>query len=717
LSRTSTWPAALVGVVALLLGACGSSAKPIVKQCVLNSDCSGSLVCAQGYCVNQCVASRDCAGDARCIILPAPVGNVCQAPLKVTCSLNSDCSPLFCGIDLECRNQCHTDVDCPSGQKCTSQSHLCADPAKDDATHYDPTTNELVPAPDAGVDGPGPGAGGSAGGQGGSSGSGGTTGSGGSAGTGGGAGTAGAGGTGKGGSGGQGGAAGTGGVGGAGGSRGGTGGAGGGGGAAGTGGGLAPSCTKPGGNNALDFGGGVWVTIPDAPTLHPADLTIEVWVNFATLPSDAAIISKPYGSGVGDSFQIHYKSGALIAFVGADANSVNLQNAWTPVLGRWYHIAFTYDHTAGKQSLYVDGQLMVTGNTTTVLAYDSHPIYVGADSDNGSMSVGFTGDIDEVALWPTVRTPAQIKADVPVCVPASVADRIGSWSFDEGMGQLVTDASPNANNGYLGAMQTVADPADPTWIFSTVPWGGDFTLPASGTSPMSACGKPRNKGLHFSSGEFAQAMDSPSLEPQDFTIELWANFSLPPPSNNWHFLALKGSIAGSAQDSFGIYYVNGGLGGGVNSTGINFPWTPIVGRWYHIALTYDHTTGAMQLILDDNLVASGTGSGAPIYDTNPLRLGLKDPNTNFYGDLDEVMFWTSARTLDQVISDMHTCTPPAAALDGSPGGLAAYWSLDDLTDQTQVSADATANRNNLQLGSGVTSDSADPTVIVSTVPF
>lgn len=141
----------LMGAVAFV-AACGSSSKPQVKQCARNSDCSSPLVCGQGYCVGQCVTGRDCPGDQDCIILTG-AGNVCQAPAKKSCQYNSNCSPLFCGVDLQCRNQCLGDVDCPNGDKCADDANgtkLCVDPVKD-AANYDSTTNQIKPAPDAGV--------------------------------------------------------------------------------------------------------------------------------------------------------------------------------------------------------------------------------------------------------------------------------------------------------------------------------------------------------------------------------------------------------------------------------------------------------------------------------------------------------------------------------------------------------------------------------------
>ena len=121
-------------------GGGGSKASP-TPVCAHPSDCSGQLVCIQGFCVQACATSKDCLSGERCI--KASEGNSCQPTQKTTCAYTSQCTtPLVCGVDLQCRNQCQTDVDCPGGV-CTSCSKLCVDPKTIDVNSYDPNTNEL----------------------------------------------------------------------------------------------------------------------------------------------------------------------------------------------------------------------------------------------------------------------------------------------------------------------------------------------------------------------------------------------------------------------------------------------------------------------------------------------------------------------------------------------------------------------------------------------
>ena len=139
----------LVIVFGLILGGCGSSTSvPAAPKCSLASDCQNPLQCVQGYCVAACKESRDCPSGERCIATDQ--GNTCQPVEKATCQYTSQCTkPLVCAIDLQCRNQCQQDIDCATGQKCTSVTHLCADPTID--KNYNPTTNEFNGMDDGGV--------------------------------------------------------------------------------------------------------------------------------------------------------------------------------------------------------------------------------------------------------------------------------------------------------------------------------------------------------------------------------------------------------------------------------------------------------------------------------------------------------------------------------------------------------------------------------------
>src|SRR5450432_3589510 len=141
LARFGSFGSLLFAAMLAGLAGCGSSSglKPTPK-CLYQSDCAGALACVEGYCVAKCMSSKDCNPAGRCIMTAE--GTTCEAPEAATCHYNSQCTqPLVCAGDFQCRSQCRTMADCPTGQFCTTTSKLCADPALDPS--YDPATNEF----------------------------------------------------------------------------------------------------------------------------------------------------------------------------------------------------------------------------------------------------------------------------------------------------------------------------------------------------------------------------------------------------------------------------------------------------------------------------------------------------------------------------------------------------------------------------------------------
>lgn len=142
--------ALLIGLLGLIVSACSSSTakKQLSDGCVLNSDCSTSLVCTFGRCHTACVTSQDCPSGATCV-KSSSQSSVCLLPAEASCINDSRCPlPLVCGVDQNCRGSCKSTSDCPTGQKCTN-SKTCAEPSQVDAN------NDLIIRNDAGASGAG----------------------------------------------------------------------------------------------------------------------------------------------------------------------------------------------------------------------------------------------------------------------------------------------------------------------------------------------------------------------------------------------------------------------------------------------------------------------------------------------------------------------------------------------------------------------------------
>jgi hypothetical protein len=152
------------------------------------------------------------------------------------------------------------------------------------------------------------------------------------------------------------------------------------------------------------------VEITDAPALRPASLTLEAWVAFDAQPGLALIFAKPLGGGNKDSYAVWVDFGTLRAVV-ADAAGLEgprLITSFSPVPGRWYHVAYTFDDGADQQALYIDGTRVAIGGVTTSIGYDAQPLLLGRDAENGIPSFFLKGRIDEAAIYDRALSGAQI---------------------------------------------------------------------------------------------------------------------------------------------------------------------------------------------------------------------------------------------------------------------------------------------------------------------
>src|SRR5579863_3722377 len=136
----SRWTFGIPMAIAALLTAqsCGgSSAHSVTSECIINSDCAGTLVCAFGRCHVACTQSKDCSPGETCL----PPG-VCELSQEATCSSTLPCvTGLTCANDV-CRAACSPGIvagnpgGCLEAQTCNPVSgdstlFVCIDSAGD----------------------------------------------------------------------------------------------------------------------------------------------------------------------------------------------------------------------------------------------------------------------------------------------------------------------------------------------------------------------------------------------------------------------------------------------------------------------------------------------------------------------------------------------------------------------------------------------------------
>ncbi|NQZ38266.1 MAG: T9SS type A sorting domain-containing protein [Crocinitomicaceae bacterium] len=130
--------------------------------------------------------------------------------------------------------------------------------------------------------------------------------------------------------------------------------------------------------------------------------------------------------------------------------------------GNWHHIAFTKNGGTNQVSLYVDGVLDVQG-ISTVLFSPMANTTLGANYANNSYQGKFNGAMDELSVWSSELSIAQIQDDMNNGTSAAAANLEAYFDFEENGGTTVGDNSPNSHIGTMTNMDASND-----WIVGVV---------------------------------------------------------------------------------------------------------------------------------------------------------------------------------------------------------------------------------------------------------
>jgi len=232
--------------------------------------------------------------------------------------------------------------------------------------------------------------------------------------------------------------------------------------------------------SSLHFNGAdQFVQVADSPQLRPqSGVTLEAWVKFASV-ADGQVVGKPFGDNVADSFTLWYQNGKLQGSITKEADHVEF--GWQPAANTWYHLAFTFDSASHSYRLNIDGIDVASRSTSSALTYDSHPVLIGSDNDNGVDVLPFNGLIDNARIWDYARPAASILADEKAVLPAHTPGLLAQYTFSEGSGTTTADSSGNGNTGFLGAGSH-----SPTWSPENAPTDVSNLVISYATIPQTA---------------------------------------------------------------------------------------------------------------------------------------------------------------------------------------------------------------------------------------
>ncbi len=175
--------------------------------------------------------------------------------------------------------------------------------------------------------------------------------------------------------------------------------------------------------------------------------TIEFWIRPETVNGQPQIILNKEGE-----YEIAFGAdGRLwLAFANASPGWTWTASSFAPTLNQWTHVAVSYNN--GQIQIYADGLLVDSINGSGAIG----DIYPGQENltiggRQNAATQRFIGAIDEVRIWNTVRSGAQVSANFDQTLLGNEAGLVGYWQFSETSGLIAIDSTASGNNGLLGA--------------------------------------------------------------------------------------------------------------------------------------------------------------------------------------------------------------------------------------------------------------------------
>lgn len=202
------------------------------------------------------------------------------------------------------------------------------------------------------------------------------------------------------------------------------------------------------------------------PTAASSPFTVEAWVYPTALGADSNIFSQ--GT---DSTRFYYKRANGNLIFSRDGSGLGgEQNCGAFPSNQWSHVAVSWN---GSNTF----TCFINGRTTLIKTVSSPTTTLNGTAAIGQYSGGlsaangfFPGQIDEVKIWSTARSEANIATGMNTRVALDAANLIAYYDFNEGTGSIVynrvSNASTTSDFSYVGSPTL-----DTTKIESTTVYG------------------------------------------------------------------------------------------------------------------------------------------------------------------------------------------------------------------------------------------------------
>jgi BspA type Leucine rich repeat region (6 copies)/Concanavalin A-like lectin/glucanases superfamily/Immunoglobulin I-set domain len=200
------------------------------------------------------------------------------------------------------------------------------------------------------------------------------------------------------------------------------------------------------------------VVIQSADDLQsPNEITVEAWFQPLKVTPGiySAIISKEDGINATSqrSYELRWFPDGKVYGIFFLAGSTYASVSAPLALGQWTHVAASFSSTEGAVRLFTNGVLAATATKTD----DEHQSLTGMTVRQTSLPLIFghfdpypntalEGSLDEVRVWTSCRTAAEIAGNLGCRLSGSESGLAGYWNFDQGN---LNDLTGHGHNGSL----------------------------------------------------------------------------------------------------------------------------------------------------------------------------------------------------------------------------------------------------------------------------
>jgi hypothetical protein len=373
-------------------------------------------------------------------------------------------------------------------------------------------------------------------------------------------------------------------------------------------------------NYALSFDGvNDMAKILDNPLLSGGpgkSLTVEAWVKMQRVSEEHnPLVVKYYDPSYKD-WGLDIESGMLNVNI-ENADEWSCQAGLVPV-GKWTHLAFTFDNTGNVVRLYVNGVEAGTGfRLTKDMPNTAADIWLGAHPYNSIYRT--FGILDEVRIWNHARSITELQSTMNLMLTGTEPGLIGYWPFDEGSGQLAADLTGNGNHARLGVGNN-ADSSDPAWVISDAPVSPMLWIPFAPSHDAHVRWSSPTENYGSRPSLLQRLSDSEMINTYlKFNV---AGLNAPATPIGVRRAKLRLYVTDASEDGGSVYIVSN------NHRDATTPWTEMNLNWNNAPIISGTVLSAAGAVRVGSWVELDVTAAIPTGRDSTYSFGLKNNSTN-----------------------------------------------------------------------------------------